>query len=83
MNPTEHSRRLCRAFAGLVLERRKALGLSHRAVPELAGLTRPAISFVESGKRIPTLDTVSRLALALGMTSAKLVAEAEAQAAKP
>jgi transcriptional regulator with XRE-family HTH domain len=77
MNPNQRSRRLCRAFAVLLLERRKSLGMSHQKVADLAGITRPMVSFVERGKRVPTLDTVSRLATALGSTSAALVTEAE------
>jgi transcriptional regulator with XRE-family HTH domain len=77
MNSNQRSSRLCKAFADLLLERRKSLGLSHQKVAERAGITRPMVSFVERSKRIPTLDTVSRLATALGSTSAQLVAEAE------
>lgn len=38
------------------------------------------ISFVESCKRIPTLDTVGKLAFALGTSATELVTEAEKRA---
>ena len=46
---------------------RKAQGLSHDALAEKVGVTRPAISFIESHKRIPTILTCTKIAKALGV----------------
>jgi transcriptional regulator with XRE-family HTH domain len=47
---------------------------------QLAGLTnlsRQMISFIETNRRIPTIDTVARISRAFGIPFSKLVAEAE------
>ena len=44
---------------------------------ELSGLTRQMIGFVEQSKRIPTVDTLAKLAVALGITPSAILAEAE------
>jgi len=46
---------------------RKAKGLSHEALAQKAGITRPAISHIESGKRKPTLIVCLRIAKALDL----------------
>jgi len=37
----------------------------------------PMISFIETNRRIPTVDTVARISRAFGVPCSKLVAEAE------
>ena len=44
---------------------------------ELSGLTRQMISFVEKGRRIPTVDSIAKLAAALEARPSALLAEAE------
>lgn len=46
-------------------EERKARGLSHQKLADMAGITRPAISFMESGKRNPSMLLVLKVCSAL------------------
>lgn len=41
---------------------RKRVGLSQAAAAERAGLHRTEIGFIETGKRVPRLDTIVKLA---------------------
>lgn len=52
---------------------RKALGLSHEALAEKTGLTRPAISFIENHKRTPTILTCIKIAKALDVRLADII----------
>ncbi len=46
---------------------RKEQGLSHEALAKKVGVSRPAISFIESHDRIPTILTCAKIAKALGV----------------
>lgn len=54
-------------------ERRVALGLSQEALAERADLHWTYVSGVERGVRNPGLNTVGRLARALGWTPSRLL----------
>ncbi len=56
---------------------RKAKGLSHEKMAEKTGVSRPAISFIESHKRVPTLLTAIRMAKALGIRLSDVIARFE------
>ena len=77
LKPSDKSRRLCSAIAHVLLAHREAHGFSLTKLAELSGLTRQMIRFVEQGKRVPTVDTLAKLAVALGVTPSALLAEAE------
>lgn len=47
---------------------RQRLGLSQRRLCALAGMSYTAIQLIERGKRAPGVDTVERLAIALGVS---------------
>jgi len=47
--------------------RRRRLGLDQRALAEIAQVSVHSLSDIESGKGNPTLGTVERLCLALGL----------------
>ena len=56
-------------YAGVgdaIARRRAKLGLSQRELAELTGTTQSAIARLESGSRAPRLDTLLRVAGALG-----------------
>lgn len=57
--------------------RRSSLGISQEELAERSGLHRTYISDIERGARNPTLRTLSRLAVALGMSASQLVLLAE------
>jgi len=68
---------VCEALADAIRERRESSGLSLNRLAELTRLSRQMISFIETNRRIPTVDTVARISRALGIPFSKLVAEAE------
>ncbi len=51
-----------------VLKRRIELGLSQKALAEKVGTSQNRIYLIEAGEANPTLDTLERLASALGAT---------------
>ena len=69
MKQQEPQQRLGRRVRQLRLER----GLSQEALGELAGLDRTYISSTESGRRNVTIQTIHKLAKALGVTPADLL----------
>ncbi|MEA5512096.1 helix-turn-helix transcriptional regulator [Crocosphaera sp. UHCC 0190] len=63
---------------GKVLQRlRKSKGLSQEELSLLSGLDRTFISRLEGGQRQPTISTVIKLAEALNVSAASIVAEVE------
>ena len=60
-------------FARLRIEQK----ISHDQLAEMTGLSRPAISFIESHKRVPTILTCAKIAKALGVKLSDVIAEFE------
>lgn len=58
-------------------ELRKEQGLSHEKLAEKAGLSRPAISYIENDKRVPTILTCLKICDALGVELAEVLAESK------
>ncbi|MGB9153267.1 MAG: helix-turn-helix transcriptional regulator [Alphaproteobacteria bacterium] len=54
-------------------------GLSHNKLATLAGVTRPAISLIENGKRIPTLIVCLKIAHALDISLGRTIAKYESK----
>lgn len=52
---------------------RKKRGLSQAALAEIVGVEQPTVQRWESGKRLPDLDSLYRLATALGVTPGALL----------
>lgn len=61
----------------LLAEARKAQGLSHETLAQRAGITRPAISHIESGKRKPSLLICLKLAHAMDLKLWEVLKKAE------
>ncbi len=78
-SPSFQSKALCDAMAGLLKEKRLKAGLSMTDVAESSGLARQMVGFVEKGARVPSLDTLAKLAIALKMNPSELLEEAEAR----
>jgi transcriptional regulator with XRE-family HTH domain len=57
--------------------RRLDLGLTQEELCGRAGISLDAVSRIESGSRVPTLDTLSHLAAGLETTVAELVQDAK------
>ena len=68
------------ALAGVLMAERKRTGLSRTELAAKAGLSRPHVGYVETGERQPSVESLKRIALALGTTAAELVTRAEAAA---
>lgn len=62
-------------FGEHLREMRTAKGFSQEALADAAGLHRTYISSVERGERNVTLETIEKLAKALGISMAKLMPE--------
>lgn len=56
-----------RAFGERLAKLRKSCGLSQEELANRAGLHAVAITYIETGKRLPKLNTVYKLALGLGV----------------
>ena len=65
---------------GAALRRvRQAAGLSQERLGLEAGVQRNFISLIETGQNQPTINTIAKLARAMGMKASDLVIEAERQ----
>lgn len=73
----QSSEKMVGRLVDLFIELRKSQGLSHEKLALKTGMTRPAISLIESKKRIPTILTCFRIAQALGVSLGALVKKAE------
>lgn len=63
---------------GMVLRRRREeLGLSQEGLADIAGVDRTFVGRIERARQSPTLDTLVRLAVALGTTASEVMKEAE------
>jgi transcriptional regulator with XRE-family HTH domain len=67
---------VCSQVARLLKEARAKSGLSLNLVAQKAGLSRQTVTFIEQEQRIPTLDTLLRITLALDIDLEKVIAEA-------
>jgi DNA-binding XRE family transcriptional regulator len=61
------SERLAKNVIAELEKARKEKRVSHEKLAEMTGLSRAAISFIESGKRNPTLVTCLKIAKALDL----------------
>lgn len=57
---------------------RKSQMLSHEKLAQKIGLSRPAISLIESKKRMPTILTCLKIAGALGVSLGSIIRKIEA-----
>lgn len=64
-------------FGAALRRLRRAAGMSQEQLGLEAGVQRNFISLIETGQNQPTINTITRLARALGMKASELVAEAE------
>lgn len=71
--PDKAARDALTALAANLRARRKASGFTVTTLSERSEVSRQAIHGILSGQRHPSLDTVSRLAYALGVHPADLL----------
>lgn len=73
----DHAEATLNQVVKALADARKAQGLSHEAVAQKAGVTRPAISHIEGGKRKPSLLVCLRIAKALDLKLWEVLKKAE------
>jgi transcriptional regulator with XRE-family HTH domain len=69
---------LAAAFGSAVRSARTARGVAQEALANLAGIERSHVGKIERGEHMPTLSAVLKLAAALDLSGAELVAAAQA-----
>ena len=69
---------LAAAFGGAVRAARTRRGIAQESLAHLAKIERSHAGKIERGEHMPTLAAVLKIAKALGMSGAELLAEAEA-----
>lgn len=67
---------VCQKVAALLQEERERKGMSMTVLGERAGISQQSVSYIERGLRIPNLDTLFRLADALGIELSTLIGQA-------
>ncbi len=73
----------CEHVAVIIKEKRQAAGLSINRLSEMAGLSQCMMSYIEQGKRVPTIATVFRIAMALNIRPEELIRTESATVASP
>lgn len=74
---TTRSARIVLSIVTQFKELRLAQDMSHDDLAKKSGVTRPAISHIESGRRKPSLTMSLRLADALGHNLSDIIRDAE------
>ncbi len=69
---------LAGAFGAAVRAARTRRGVAQEALAHLAKIERSHVGKIERGEHMPTLAALLKIAKALGMSGAELLAEAEA-----
>jgi transcriptional regulator with XRE-family HTH domain len=69
---------IANAFGAVLRDCRVKVGLSQEALAGTAGVDRTFVSLLERGLRQPTLETLFRLAGALGVSPATMVSRTAA-----
>ena len=73
----DHAEATIKQVVKALADARKAQGLSHDTVAQKAGITRPAVSHIEAGKRKPSLLVCLRIAKALDLKLWEVLKKAE------
>ncbi|MCP5389843.1 MAG: helix-turn-helix transcriptional regulator [Novosphingobium sp.] len=69
--------RLVAAFAAVLRERREAAGMTQEDLAERADVSARFISFLETGRRQPSLSALSAISSGLGVSMTTIVADLE------
>jgi transcriptional regulator with XRE-family HTH domain len=73
----------CEKIIQLLKEERERRGLSKYVVAQQSGLSQQAIGYMEKGHRIPSLETVLRVAKAMDVDLAEIIKRARKELSKP
>lgn len=77
MSKIEPSQLVAAEVVRLLREQRIERGLSMNRAAKMAGLSQQMVSYMERGMRIPTIDTLLRVAEALDVDLWRIVKKAE------
>lgn len=77
MAETLHVSSIASKFGRVVRISREGRGLSQEALAELAGVSRGFVSEIERGTAVPSLETMQKLADALGEKLSYLIGQYE------
>jgi transcriptional regulator with XRE-family HTH domain len=72
----------CQKIIQLLKEERERKGLSKYAVAQQSGLSQQAVGYMEKGHRIPSLETVLRIAKAIDVDLALIIKRARKELSK-
>ena len=72
----------CQKIIQLLKEERERKGLSKYFVAQQSGLSQQAIGYMEKGYRIPSLETVLRVAKAMNVDLAEIIKRARKELSK-
>jgi len=72
----------CQKIIQLLKEERERKGLSKYAVAQQSGLSQQAVGYMEKGHRIPSLETVLRIAKAMNVDLAVIIKRARKELSK-
>ena len=67
---------VCQRVAALLQKERERQNLSMTVLAERSGISQPSVSYIERGLRIPSLDTLLRIAAALNVDLGALIQRA-------
>jgi transcriptional regulator with XRE-family HTH domain len=73
----------CEKIIQLLKEERERRGISKYAIAQLSGLSQQAIGYMEKGHRIPSLETILRVAKAMDVNLADIIKKAQKAISKP
>lgn len=71
--------RLVAAFAVVLREKRERAGLTQEDLAERADVSARFISFLENGRRQPTLSAIAALSAGIGASMVEVIGEVEAR----
>jgi transcriptional regulator with XRE-family HTH domain len=77
VSPAKASHAECERIIQLLKQERERRGFSKYLVAQESGLSQQAIGYMEKGHRIPSLETVLRVAKALNVDLARIIRQAQ------
>ena len=75
-------RKICAEFVKILREEREKRGMSIYAVAAKCGLSQQSISYVEREMRLPSFETILRIADAVGVDFSDILRQARKKATK-
>jgi transcriptional regulator with XRE-family HTH domain len=77
VSPVKTSQAECERIIQLLKEERERRGFSKYVIAQESGLSQQAIGYMEKGHRLPSLETVVRVAKAMNVDLPKIIRQAQ------